>query len=246
MKSRIVSTFLVATMFFGNAVNIRAGVQTDPALTGAIVTQMEMLKSIFKKRDKTQKEIIAAEAAVTASMKRMHDVEDKVLGYMSNVQGAFQNLYQIKRAGQLVAVEIPQNMKLVRNAIKIGRIEGTVMAVTVGEELTEMTTEMMSLYPFLAQLVTTGSYNVTDDDGKSTKKKVNLLDSYERYYICNTVVDKLEKINTSLYLLAWEIQTLRWRDLFYKLDPEGWINIMAGANIVNGIISDWNYNIKYW
>ena len=167
---------------------------------------------------------------------------------MANVQGAFKNLYQIKRAGELVVKEIPTNMNNVRHAIKVGGFEGTFLATTVGTELSSMTMDMMSLYPFLGQLVTTGTYNTTDYDSQGNiikkKNKVNLLNSAERYYICNTVVDKLESINTSLYLLAWEIQTMRWRDLFFKLDPEGWAAVMTGKNIVEGVVSDWNYNLR--
>lgn len=67
--------------------------QTDPALTGAVVAQSEMLKKIFKNREKTQQKIIAAETAVGVAMDRMHKVEDQMLDYLSNVQGAMQNLY---------------------------------------------------------------------------------------------------------------------------------------------------------
>jgi hypothetical protein len=225
-----------------------AGVQVDPALTSAITLQMTTLKSIYSKREKTQKQIIEAEAAVTLALDRMHKVESKVLDYMSNVQGAFQNLYQIKRAGELVVKDIPSNMNNVRRAIKVGGFQGTFLATTVGDQLNNMTMDMMSLYPFLKQLVTSGTYNTTDYDSQGNlinkKNKVNLLNSAERYYICNTVVDKLENINTSLYLLSWEIQTMRWRDLFFKLDPEGWAMVMSGKAIVESVVSDWNYNLR--
>lgn len=227
---------------------ISAGVvQIDPALATAITTQMVTLSNIYSKRENTQNKIIAAEATVTLAMKRMHDVEDKVLSYMANVQGAFQNLYQIKRAGELVAKEIPENMNNVRQAIKAAGFQGTFMATTVGSELKSITMDMMSLYPFMSQLVTSGTYNTTDfnesGDVVQKRNKVNLLNAAERYYICNTVVDRLENINTSLYLLSWEIRTMRWRDLFFKLDPEGWASVMTAQNIVNGIIADWNYSM---
>lgn len=250
MKSQISKkkTFFIALLCCFNSYIHAATVQVDPALAGAITLQMNTLKNIYSKREKTQNKIIAAEAAVTEALDQMHKVEDKVLGYMSNVQGAFKNLYQIKRAGELVVKEIPANMNNVRRAIKVGGFQGTFLATTVGTELSSMTMDMMSLYPFLEQLVTTGIYNTTDYDSQGNivnkKNKVNLLNSAERYYICNTVVDKLESINTSLYLLAWEIQTMRWRDLFFKLDPEGWAAIMTGKNIVEGVISDWNYNLR--
>lgn len=250
MKSQISKkkTFFIALLCCFNSYIHAATVQVDPALAGAITLQMNTLKNIYSKREKTQNKIIAAEAAVTVALDQMHKVEDKVLGYMSNVQGAFKNLYQIKRAGELVVKEIPANMNNVRRAIKVGGFQGTFLATTVGTELSSMTMDMMSLYPFLEQLVTTGIYNTTDYDSQGNivnkKNKVNLLNSAERYYICNTVVDKLESINTSLYLLAWEIQTMCWRDLFFKLDPEGWAAIMTGKNIVEGVISDWNYNLR--
>lgn len=93
--------------------------QTDPTLTGAVVAQTEILKKIFKDREETQNKIIAAEAAVSVAMDRMHAVENKMLDYLSNAQGAMQNLYQIKRAAQLVGVEIPRNMSLVSKSVPV-------------------------------------------------------------------------------------------------------------------------------
>ncbi|MBR8726209.1 hypothetical protein IX307_001648 [Bacteroides pyogenes] len=214
--------------------------QTDPTLTGAVVAQTAMLKQVFKDRDNTQKKIIAAEAAVTVAMERMHKVEDQMLSYLSNVQGAMQNLYQIKRAAELTTVEIPRNMDLLRRSIP-GNLKGTVITALVSEELTDAATQMASLYPFMKQLVTSGSYTVTNSDGKNEKHKVNLLSSAERYYVANEVVTRLEAINTDLWLLAWQVRTLSWNDLWYGLDPEGWAAAMSGKAIVEGLIWEWNY-----
>ena len=247
MKSQIVKVLLLAMcLAFGHTVpGVCGAVQTDPTLTSAIIKQMEILKKIYARRDSTQKKIIAAEVAVTAAMTRMHQVEDSVLKYMANVSGAYQNLYQIKRAGELVAIEIPHNMAEVRRAIGEGHFEGTAVAVLAGQQIAEMTTQMMSLYPFMKQLVTSGSYSTghTDENGKAVNKKVNLLDSYERYYICTSVVSSLEQINGSLYLLAWEIRSMRWRDLIYALDPVGWNNIINMKYIVDYAVKEWNYQL---
>ena len=193
--------------------------QTDPVLTGAVAAQSVMLEKIFSDREKTQKKIIAAEAAVTVAMERMHKVEDQMLEYLQNAQGAMQNLYQIKR--------------------------GTAIAMLVSDELTDAATQMASLYPFMKQLVTSGSYNVSDYDEKGNpvnkKHKVNLLNSAERYYVANEVVTKLEDINTDLWLLAWQIRTFSWNDLWYGLDPDGWATVMSGKAIVEGLIYEWQY-----
>ena len=214
--------------------------QTDPALTGAVATQTEILKKLFKKREKTQQAIIASEATVTLAMERMHHLEDKMLGYLQNAQGAMQNIYQIKRAAELVAMEIPKNMALLRKSVP-GNLKGTAIAVMVSEELVDASAQMLSLYPFMKQLVTSGSYNVTNSDGKTEKHKVNLLNSAERYYVANEIVTRLESINTDLWLLAWQIRTLSWNDLWFGLDPDGWATVMSGKAVVDGLIMDWKY-----
>ena len=201
--------------------------QVDPALTAAVVAQTEVLNNIYDNRDKTQKKIIAAEAAVTVAMDRMHQVENKILDYLSNAQGAMQNLYQIKRAAELVTVEIPQNISLVKNSLP-GHLKGTAIAVLVSDEITDAATQMASLYPFMQQLVTSGSYNVT-----------GLLNSAERYYVANEVVTKLENINTDLWLLAWQIRTMSWHDLWFGLDPEGWATVMSGKAVAESLIYQW-------
>ena len=195
--------------------------QTDPLLTGAVTTQTEMLKKLFKKREKTQEAIIATEAGVTLAMERMHHLEDKMLSYLQNAQGAMQNIYQIKRAAELVSMEIPKNMALLRKSLP-GNLKGTAIAVMVSEELVDASAQMLSLYPFMKQLVTSGSYA-------------------ERYYVANEIVTRLESINTDLWLLAWQIRTLSWNDLWFGLDPDGWATVMSGKAVVDGLIMDWKY-----
>ena len=220
--------------------------QMDPALTATVIAQTTELKNIPKKRKKTQEKIIAAEAAVTVALDRVHSVEEKMLNYLSNAQGAMQNLYQIKRAGELVAKEIPQNCNLLLKSVG-SNLKGTAIAAMVSDELADAATQMAALYPFMKQLVTSGKYDVTGADGKNEKHKVNLLNSSERYYIANEVVSRLEAINTDLFILAWQVRTLSWNDLWFSLDPEGWANVMSGKNIIGGIVAEWNqgYLLKW-
>lgn len=220
--------------------------QMDPALTATVIAQTTELKNIHKKRKKTQEKIITAEAAVTVALDRVHSVEEKMLNYLSNAQGAMQNLYQIKRAGELVAKEIPQNCNLLLKSVG-SNLKGTAIAAMVSDELADAATQMAALYPFMKQLVTSGKYDVTGEDGKNEKHKVNLLNSSERYYIANEVVSRLEAINTDLFILAWQVRTLSWNDLWFSLDPEGWANVMSGKNIIGGIVAEWNqgYLLKW-
>lgn len=201
--------------------------QTDPTLTAAVLAQTAELKSIHKKRKKTQEQIIAAETAVTVALDRVHKVENKMLEYLSNAQGAVQNLYQIKRAGELVTVEIPRNCSLLTKSVG-KHLKGTLIASMVSDELTDAATQMAALYPFMKQLVTSGSYDVNGADGNKEKHKVNLLSSAERYYIANEVVTRLEAINTDLFILAWQIRTLSWNDLWGSRSTRRLANVMSG------------------
>ena len=217
--------------------------QTDPTLTAAVIAQTVELNNIHKKRKSTQEKIIAAEAAVTVALDRVHSVENKMLEYLSNAQGAMQNLYQIKRAGELVLTEIPKNCDLLLKSVP-GHLKGTAIAVLVSDELTDAAAQMAALYPFMQQLVTSGSYTVTGADGNKEKHKVNLLNSAERYYVANEVVTRLETINTDLWLLAWQIRALSWNDLWFSLDPDGWASVMSGKAIAETLVWEWN-TIKY-
>jgi hypothetical protein len=244
IMNRKTKTFLfsLSAMLLCGIVQVRAQ-QTDPTLTAAVILQTEELKSIHKKRKSTQEKIIAAETAVTLALDRVHNVENKMLEYLSNAQGAMQNLYQIKRAAELVATEIPKNCDLLRKSVP-GHLKGTAIAVLVSDELTDAASQMAALYPFMKQLVTSGSYDITNADGKTEKHKVNLLNSAERYYIANEVVTRLETINTDLWLLAWQVRTLSWNDLWFSLDPDGWASIMSGKAIAETLVWEWN-TIKY-
>lgn len=139
--------------------------------------------------------------------------------------------------------EIPKNTALLKNSVK-DNLKGTAIALLVSDEISDAAAQMAALYPFMQQLVTSGSYNVTGDDGKKEKHKVNLLNSAERYYIANEVVSRLEAINTDLFILAWQVRTLSWDSLWFSLDPEGWASVMSGKAVVEGLVTDWKY-LKY-
>ena len=116
---------------------------------------------------------------------------------------------------------------------------GTAIATIASDEIKALENNSRTLYPLVAQLVTSGSYNQRNDNGTIDKKKVNLLDASERYYILNEVVRHLEDISTSLWILSWQIQTFSLTDLVQVLTPDTWYNILEGEAIANLIIEDY-------
>ena len=227
MKLRILSLILALGVLA--IPKTKAGiVDVDPALVGAVTAQTLALESVYKERSKHQ----------NATMAQIHKVENKMLGYLSNAQGAMQNLYQLKRCYELFTTEIPENISAVRSAIK-GHAMGTAIATIASDEIKALENNSRTLYPLVAQLVTSGSYNQRNDNGTIDKKKVNLLDASERYYILNEVVRHLEDISTSLWILSWQIQTFSLTDLVQVLTPDTWYNILEGEAIANLIIEDY-------
>ena len=237
MKLRILSLILALGVLA--IPKTKAGiVDVDPALVGAVTAQTLALESVYKERSKHQNAIIVAETAINGAMAQIHKVENKMLGYLSNAQGAMQNLYQLKRCYELVKTEIPENMSAVRSAIK-GHVMGTAIATIASDEIKALENNSRTLFPLIAQLVTSGSYNQRNGDGTIDKKKVNLLDASERYYILNEVVRHLEDISTSLWILSWQIQTFSLTDLVQVLTPDTWYNLVEGEAIANLIIEDY-------
>lgn len=230
-----------SVMLSGSAYSLAQ--QTDPSLTAAVGAQTLAYEEIHKKRSKLQEQIIAAEATVTLALDRVHAVENKMLSYLSNAQGAVANLYQIKRAAELVAIDIPDKISLLNNSVK-GNLQGTFIAAIVSSKVNDVYEQMLSLFPFVSQLVTSGTYDVPNGSGGNDKHKVNLLNSAERYYIANEIVWRLERINTDLLILAYQVRSMTFNDLWLHLDPKSWAIVMNGKNIANQVISDWKRATK--
>lgn len=210
-------------------------IQVDPALTAAVVTQSEMLREQYKKRHKLQESIVTAQAAITVATNELHKVENTMLDYMKNVQDGVQNLHTIAKVGDLALRKIPANLDKVVKAVPT-HLSGTAISVAISDYYLQIGMEAASLYPFVEQLVTSGSYKTSEEE----KHKVNLLNSAERYYVLNEVYTRLATINTRLIILYWQIRSFEYRDLLYKLDFKTYSLIYYGSTIVKGIIRDWN------
>ena len=216
-----------------------AQVQIDPTLTAAVILQTEELKSAANKRNKTQETLIATQAAVATAMDRVHAVEAKVLEYMSNASSAMDNLYQLKKAAELVSTNIPAQMTKMVKAIP-KNYEGTAVTALTSRTCTDVVTEMTSLYAFMSDLVTNSKFTFNDGAGSSSNKKnVNLLSAAERYYIASEVVGKLQKIYRKLWLITWQIENLGWEDAWRNIDSKSWARAQYGKQISQRLIQQW-------
>ena len=211
--------------------------QIDVPLAAAVFLQTDQLKKVYEKRKTTQEKIIAAQISVGLFMEKVHDIEDRILGYMQNASGAVQNLYQLKKIAQLVAVDIPDNLNTLRKTIP-DNVKNTAIVAAIPDTYKEITAEVTSLSTLVSQLVTGTNYSFKDQD-KENKQNINLLNAAERYYIAQEVVDRLEHLNYRIRILNLQIKMASWRNLFYALDRDAWVNYNYGKLISERLIKDW-------
>ena len=235
MNKLIPSLFLVVAL----TPSVSMGQQTDPTLTAAIIAQTEELKSAYKKRNKTQTDLAVAQATVTTAMGAVHEVEKKTLEYMSNASSAMQNIYQLKRAAELVGEKIPSQMKQMVSSVP-SHLEGTFITTITTRTCEDVIAEMSSLYGFMSQLVTGTKYSFKDNESSAdSKQNVNLLSAAERYYIANEVVRKLEKLYNKLWATTFQIKTMGWEDGVKYIDYESWSNVNQNKKNAEDLINQW-------
>lgn len=215
--------------------------QEDPILTGAVVAQTLVLQEAYDKRNEKQNMLIATQGAVTIAMDRIHNVESKVLEYMSNASAAMDNLYQLKTIAEYVGEKIPTQVMKLGKAVP-DNLQGTAVSALTSRAIMDVTTEMTSLYGFVAQLVTSTKFTLGkgNENAESDKKNVNLLSAAERYYIASEVEGRVKKIYRKLWLLTWQIENFGWEDLLHRLDPKLWGQVNHGKAISQRLIKQWN------
>lgn len=214
--------------------------QVDPALTAAIGIQTEMLHKDQEKRQGIQKKIIAAEAAVTIALNNIHSVENKVLKYLQEASNAMSNLYQIKEAYTLTFKDIPEACKELANAVP-DNVKGTAISSVVSTRITKAGTEIVSLYSFIEPLVKSGTYG---SGSNGDAKRVNLLNSAERYYILETVVSKLKNILWDIRIFTYQVKTFNWVDLWRGLDSSSFYKMLAAKTHAESLKRKWT-NMKW-
>lgn len=222
--------FLTVAIILSYCFSANAGV--DPATSAAVIAENTSLKSAYEKRIDEQKKIKGLETTIAASMAAIHNVENTMLDYLTNISDAVRNLHQIVDAAELV-IAIPRNAELLMTAIR-EHPRNAILAPIVSTQITRLCAEATTLYPFMQQLVTTGTYNSGDD-----RRKVNLLNSAERYMIASMVVSKLSNINRALTMLRWQIQFFTWNEFFRGIDCQSWATYWGARATAEKVIYDW-------
>lgn len=234
------TTALLAVSLPASAVDI----YIDPTMTATAIAATSEIKNEHKAQTEKLTAIETMNLAITVELQKLHAIEDSVFKYLSNAQSFVYNLYDVKKCVQLAAIDIPAAITDCANAIP-GHLKGTAITALVSKNTIKALEEVTSLYGFLEILCKTGGY--VDGYGSDKKlSKVNLLNSSQRYYVVQTIKDKLSSICWQFKILKTQITIYGWQTLFQKLDPTTWAYYVSGKYIAKDIInrmSHFNFSI---
>lgn len=208
----------------------------DPALSGAIGMQTGFLKESFDKRAKTRAAVAALQLEISECLEKIHSVENKTLNYMKQASSVMDNLMQIKNVVEY-GPKIVMDVKEVYNAAAQSPMNAVLVPFCTKRFMTTAA-DVASLVSLMDQLVTSTEYKVGKSESNSKKKKVNLLNSAERYEVLNSVENKLHEIHMDIRMIKYAIQFLSWRDVWRGIDRDSYIKSLALDYQMKGIIKD--------
>ena len=75
---------------------------------------------------------------------------------------------------------------------------------------------------------------------QTTGDGYNLLDRYDRLTVANRIYTDLLEIRYRLEGMMLMARYATLNDLFFRIDPEGWSNVMAAKSQVQFLVISWN------
>ena len=73
----------------------------------------------------------------------------------------------------------------------------------------------------------------------------NFLDRYERLTLANKLLSHIVDINLRLQQIVYICEYCRtFSNFMYSIDPLTWASFFSGKNMVESVISDWNYQMN--
>lgn len=127
-------------------------------------------------------------------------------------------------------------------------------------EIVNIQAEVVSLIEDFVDIVNNGKVDLSAfTSGKSNDKLSNLLknahigkgdgynflDRYERLTLANKLLSHIVDINLRLQQIVYICEYCRtFSNFMYSIDPLTWASFFSGKNMVESVISDWNYQMN--
>ena len=100
------------------------------------------------------------------------------------------------------------------------------------------TTSSSTPYVYVCQGCGWNTNAISTTDNKNDG--YNLLDRYERLNLANKIYTHLLEMKYKMDAMVMMCEVGTWKDALFNVDPESWAAFFTGANMVDGLINDWN------
>ena len=214
-------------------------VVTDPHCLKVVTTNLATQKAIEGQHNHRLDSIASKKKKLELYTVSMATIKELYKVTLENVKGfGTESKYytEIGRCAYDIILDVPELVKTVNKA----KFSNKLMCLN---ELGNLVVETQRLVGDFVNIVN----NARIDNplkGQGTAKKQsdghNMLDRYERLTVANRIYTDLMNIRYKVEGMMMMAQYATLNDLFFSIDPEGWVNVVTMKNHVGGLVRDWN------
>lgn len=233
--------FLTALVSMACAAAFAQRVVNDPETTTIVLSNTATQKAIETEHNKrldsisSKQEKIAQYAAAMATIKEVYKIS------MTNISGfGSESKYYIEIG--LCAADIIKMIPEITVTLTKAHLPNQLLCLN---EIGNLETKSLQLVNDFVNIVNNakiesplkkkGDQQPKKDDG------YNFLDRYQRLTLANRIYTDLMEIRYKLIALDSIARYAGWNELFYKLDPEGWANVMTMKSVSERLALDWKH-----
>ncbi|WP_237581464.1 hypothetical protein [Prevotella ihumii] len=247
----------MAIMLFSvNSANAWGRVVYDKNAIAAVGANTAFQTLIENKHNTQLDSIRSKQGKIMSYTASMESIKELYRMSMQNIRGfGEESAYYRQMAEQFI--QVPGNTA---RAVKaINRCPG-INYVNSLNEIVNIQNEVVGLIEDFVDIVNNGKVDLSAfTSGKSNDKLSNLLknahigkgdgynflDRYERLTLANKLLSHIVDINTRLQQIVYICEfCCTFSNLMYSIDPLTWASFFSGKNIVDDVVSDWNYHMN--
>ncbi len=214
-------------------------VVTDPYCLKAVTTNLATQKAIEGQHNHRLDSIASKKKKLELYTVSMATIKELYKLTLENVKGfGTESRYyaEIGRCAFDIIRDVPELVQTVNKA----KFSNKLLCLN---ELDNLVVETQQLVGDFVNIV--GNARIDNPlKGEGTAKKQgdghNMLDRYERLTVANRIYTDLMNIRYKVEGMMIMAQYATLNDLFFAIDPKGWVNVVTMKNHVNGLVRDWN------
>ena len=211
----------------------------DPHCLKAVSTNFATQKAIEGQHNHRLDSIASKKKRLELYTVSMATIKELYKVTLENVKGfGTESKYytEIGRCAYDIILDVPELVKTVNKA----KFSNKLMCLN---ELGNLVVETQQLVGDFVNIVNNARID-SPLKGQGTAKKQgdghNMLDRYERLTVANRIYTDLMNIRYKVEGMMMMAQYATLNDLFFSIDPEGWVNVVTMKNHVAGLVRDWN------